>query len=106
MRHQRRVVSVISADVLEAVAELLPHREVLLETGQAAGERLAPCIDDLRIRQRHVYQPEMHEIVGHLVDEERGPELAVDARALEILFAEPAPLLFGERGRHAWVSRT
>jgi hypothetical protein len=49
---------------------MLPQCEMLLEAEAAAGKRVAPCVDDLRIGQGHQYQAEVHEIIRHLVDEE------------------------------------
>jgi hypothetical protein len=71
VRHQLDVVAVVAADVVEAIAEGLPAREVLLEAREAACQRVPPRVDDLRVRQREVDQADVREVVRHLVDEER-----------------------------------
>jgi hypothetical protein len=88
MRHQLDVVAVVAADVVEPVAEILPARVVLLEVGEAARQRMAARVDDLRVRQGQVDQADVREVVRHLVDEARRAGLAVDARALEVVLAE------------------
>ena len=97
MRHQPNVIAVVASEVLERVAEVLTTREMLLESGQAARERMPARIDDLRVRQHEPDQADVHEVVRHLVDEERPAELAMDARALEVLRTERAQLI----GAHA-----
>ena len=62
---------VVAGDVLDAVGELLPEGEQLLEIAEAAGHRIAPRIDDLGIRQDQMNQSEVPEIIRHLVDEAR-----------------------------------
>ena len=80
MRHQLDVVAVVAADVVEAIGEVLAAREVLLEAREAAAHRVAARIDDLRVRQHQVDQPDVRPVVRHLVDEERRAGLALDPR--------------------------
>jgi hypothetical protein len=42
---------------------LLPLREVLLEHREAATERMAARVDDLRVRQHQVDVTDVHEVV-------------------------------------------
>ena len=97
MRHQLDIVAVVAAEIFQAVSEVLATREMLLEAGEAARQRMSPRVDDLRVRQDQLDQPDMQEVVRHLVDEERPAELAMDARALDILLAQCAELI----GAHA-----
>ncbi len=92
MRHQRHVVAVVPADIVEAVAEILSPRELLFENREATAERMAAGIDDPRVRQRQVNQSDVHEVVRHLVDEERRARLALHARALQVLLAHRTQL--------------
>lgn len=80
MGHQLDVVAVVTAEVFERITEVLAAGEVLFETGATAAERMAPRIDDLGARQDQLYQADVREVVGHLVDEERRCVLALDAR--------------------------
>src|SRR5215470_9558136 len=81
--HQLQIRPVIPRDLLGSVAELLSFREKLLEVADAAGHRLAPDVDDSRIRQHQVDQAYMPEVVRHLVDETR-PPAPIDTRLVQI----------------------
>src|SRR6266478_5448468 len=59
VRHDLEVGSVVSGDVVDAVAELLATVKELLEVAEAAGHRLAACVDDFRVRQHQVDQPDV-----------------------------------------------
>ena len=96
MRHELDVVAVVAADLGEVVGEILAAREMLLEAGEAAAERMPARIDDLRVRQHQVDEPDVREVVRHLVDEERRRRFALDARLREIPLAERAQLVRGE----------
>ena len=85
--HQGHVVVVVPANIREAIAEALAPRIELLEVRQAATERMAPGVDDLRVRQDAVNKPHVQKVVGHLVDEQLPAGLAIDARALQVVFA-------------------
>ena len=69
--HELHVGAIVVGDVFQAVRELLTRREQLLEIREAAGHRLTPSIDDLRVRQHQVDKADVAEVVRHLVDEER-----------------------------------
>ena len=88
VRHELDVVAIEAAHVREVVAEVLAARVVLLEVREAAGQRMAAGVDDLRVRQHEVDHPDVQEVVRHLVDEERAIRLAMDARALDVALAE------------------
>ena len=90
MRHELDVVAVVAADVFQAVGEVLAAGEMLFESRKAAAERVAPRIDDLRVRQQQLDQADVREVVRHLVDEEGRVGLALDARLLQILLAQGA----------------
>src|SRR5262245_52881659 len=96
VRHELDIVAIVPADLLEAVGEMLAAREMLLEAGKTAAERVAAGIDDLRVRQRQVDQAYVRPVVRHLVDEVRSAALALNARLLQVLLAERAKILGGE----------
>ena len=90
MRHQLHIIAVIQAEMLEIVGEFLAASIVLLEVGEAAGERVPAGIDDLRLGKHQPDETNVQPIVRHLVDEEGPVRFALGARALEIGFAEAA----------------
>ena len=61
--HELHVTSVVAADILETVGELLARREELLEVAEAAGHRRASRVDDLCIREDQVNEANMPEVV-------------------------------------------
>ena len=69
--HELEVVAVVPRDVLQSIRERLPLREELLEVAEAASHRLAPHVDDGGIGEDEVDEPDVPEVVGHLVDEAR-----------------------------------
>src|SRR5579863_6820365 len=95
--HQRGVITVVAADVLERVGEILSTGEVLLEAREATAERVAPGIDDACVRQDQLNESDIKPVVRHLVDEERRTALAVRASALEVALAELAQARGWER---------
>jgi len=105
MGHQVHVVTVIAAEVLEAVGKALPAREMLLEHREAAAHRVAPRVDDLCVRQDQVDQADVLPVVRHLVDEERSAGPSLDPGLLEITFAELAQLVRTEPGEDLRVGR-
>src|SRR5579862_2044616 len=88
--HQRDVVTVVAADVLEREGEILSAGEMLLEAREATAERVAPGIDDACVRQDQLNESDIKPVVRHLVDEEWRTSLAVRASACEVALAEPA----------------
>ena len=104
VRHQPDVVAVVTADVVEAVTEVLAARELLLEQREAAGQRVPPHVDDPGVGQRQLDQADVREVVRHLVDEERRTGLALDAGAFEVAFAEFAHGVGIEPGQHLVVA--
>jgi hypothetical protein len=101
--HQVDIGPVVLADVFQAVGEFLPFGEELLEAGPAAIHRIAPRIDDLRIGQDQVDQPDMPEIVRHLVREISGA-LPVDAGVLDVVLTQGTQLLCGHVMEDAGVT--
>jgi hypothetical protein len=79
---------IVAGDVIDAIGELLPRGEQLLEIAEAARHRLAPRVDDPGIRKNQVNETDVPEIVRHLVDESRLAG-AIDACIGDILLAEP-----------------
>src|SRR5208283_5257167 len=63
----------------------------------AAAQGMAPRVDDLRVRQNRVNEPDVEAVVRHLVDENRRAALAMYARRRQIAFAERAQLRGFER---------
>src|SRR5688572_14156766 len=58
MRHELYVIAVVPPDLGQVVRKTLPAREMLLEAGQAAAQRMPARIDDLRVRQHQVDEPQ------------------------------------------------
>ncbi len=79
VRHELHVRAVVTANVLQAVGELLSRGVELLDVAEATGHGLAARVDDPRFRKDQMDQTQMPEVVRHLVDEERLAD-AVDAR--------------------------
>ena len=104
--HQLDVVAVVAAEVLEVVGKALTARKVLLEAGEAAGERMPPGVDDPRVRQHELNQTHVQPIVGILVYEEGRPGLALHAGRLEVAGAERVHCVAVEPGQHFWKART
>ena len=105
VRHQRDVVGVVAADVIERIAEVLAAREVLLETGEAAAQRMTARVDDLGIRQHQVDEPDVRPVVRQLVDEVGRVGLALDAGLLQVTLAEFAQGVGFQRLEHLGVLR-
>ena len=91
MVHQFDVVGVIAANLSKTVGELLTFREQLLEAGKTAIHGRPSRIDNLCIRQHQVDEPDVAEVIRHLVDKE-GRALPVNPRILDECFAEIAQL--------------
>ena len=104
MLHQPQVIGVITPDVIQIVREVLPLREQLLEHREPAGQRLAPGIDDPGIRQDQVNQPDVAEVVGHLVDEMRRARVAVDPGGGDVAVAQRGQFIAGQRGNIGGVA--
>src|SRR4029079_3788946 len=74
------------------VRKVLPPREMLAEIGQAAPKRMAPRIDDFRVRQDQVDERHEHPVVRKLVDKKGPPRSPLDSGALEISLARASAL--------------
>ena len=70
MVHQAHIVQIVLSNVLLIVAEHLPFCEQLLEAREAAGHGVPACINDFGIGQHELDEPNVAEVVGHLVDKE------------------------------------
>src|SRR5262249_26847527 len=102
--HDLDVDPVAAPDVFEAVREFLAVREQLAEVAEAAVHRVAARVDDARIRQDQVDQRSVPEVVRHLVDDARLAG-AIDARVVQVFFAEPAERLNVEFGQYLRITR-
>ena len=87
--HGEQGAMVCAAKIVEVVGEGLSLREVLLESREAGAERVPARIDDFCLRQDHMDQADMIEIVRHLVDEQGLAEFAVFCGAVDEGPAEP-----------------
>ena len=98
MAHQPDVIGVIAAHRLQRVRMVETARIELLPVGKAARHRVAANIDDPRVGQDGVDQPNLHPVVGHLVGEQGAVGRSADSAGVEIGFAEAAQLIGVERG--------
>src|SRR6516225_6170257 len=89
MSHQVKIGPVVTSDVVDAVGELLPPGKQLLEVAEAAAHGFTPRIDNLGVRHHEVDEPDVLEVVRHLIDEERLLP-AIRARVGHVALAEPA----------------
>src|SRR4051794_34836639 len=80
VRHELDIVPIVTADFGKIETEAVAVREILLEDGKAAAKRMAPRIDDLRVRKNKMEKPEMMKIAWRFVNEEWAPTLAMNAR--------------------------
>ena len=85
--HQLEIRSVVARDIIDAVGELLALGKQLLKIAETARHRFTPRVDDPGIWQHQANEPQVPEVVRHLVDEE-GLAGAVDPGACNILLAE------------------
>src|SRR6476646_4729112 len=85
VRHQNHAAGVVPAEIVETIGKLLAAREMVAEIREAARHRIAADLDHFRIWQNEMNEPDMQEIVRHLVHEMRPPLSAVNARTLQIL---------------------
>ncbi len=103
VRHQRDVVAVVAADVVQSVAEVLAAGEVLLVAGEAAGQRMPAGVDDAGAGQHQVDQADVQEVVRHLVDEKRRPALAVHPGVVQVLPTQGTQAIGVQRREHVVV---
>src|SRR6266513_6383083 len=99
VRHQVDVVAVVPAEIREVVREALTACKVLLEAGEATGERMPAGIDELGVREHLQDQTHVLAVVGILVDEERRTALALHARGFDVAGAERVQLSALELGK-------
>src|SRR6202521_339714 len=72
---------------------------MLLEARETAAERVAPGIDNARVRQHEMNETDVQAVVRHLVDEERGIHLAKNPGAIQIALTQ-GPQLRARQCRH------
>src|SRR3974390_246460 len=97
VRHQFDAITVVAAKIGKGVGKVLAAGEMLLERREAAAERVPSSVDDLRIRQNQMNQPDVQPIVGHFIDEKRYDRLAINPGGRQIPFAKSAQLRMIER---------
>jgi len=81
--HERKVRAVVPAEIVKVVTEGLPFRKVLLVGAEARIHRVASRVDNGGVRQDRLSEPDMAEIIGHLVDKVRSAA-AKRARLIEV----------------------
>ncbi len=108
--HELHIAAVVPRYVVHAVRKLLARGKQLLEIAEATGHRLAARVDDPGVGQDQVNEPDVAEVVRHLVDEARRERTTlartIDAGVGDILLAKAAQCirLEGvEHGRVAWI---
>src|ERR1700678_2332970 len=102
--HEVEVRAVVARDVRDAVRELLPGGEQLLQIAETAGHGLAARVDDPGVRQYQVNEADMPEIVRHFIDEVR-PVGPVHARIAQVFLAQPPQVLAARAPQHARGTR-
>ncbi len=85
VRHQLDVIAIKMADIFEGITEVLPSRKILFEIGKTAGQGMASCVDDFGVRQARLYQTDVQEVIGHLIDEKRAISFTMNQCAFQIL---------------------
>ena len=97
--HHPGVITVVLADVFQAISESLPAGEQLLEAGKTAAHRVAPRVDDLAVGQNQVDQSDVLEIIGHLIDKKWVISSALDAGGFQVTLAQLPDLVLGQLGK-------
>src|SRR5688572_31252900 len=97
VRHQLDIVAVVRAKLREVVGETLASGEMLLECRKAAAERMPARVDDLRVGKHEMNEPNMCEVVRHLVDKEGRGRLAMNPGAREVLLTQSTQLIRAKR---------
>ena len=69
--HRLVVLAVVGREIVHVVGEVLALAEQLLVAAETAVERVPAGVDDPRVRQDQVQQPDVREVVGQLVGEVR-----------------------------------
>ena len=100
MVHQRLVFEVVLADLGELEGEGLALGEVLAVAAQARVHGMAARVDDPGVGQDQVQQPDVGEVVGHLVDEVARVTRAMQRGALQVFRPERMQVL-GAQLAHA-----
>ena len=73
MGHEIHIISIVASDLFKSVCELLAFGEKLLKARKTTGHGMAASIDNFRIGQNEMDEPNMAKIIGHLVDKIRRP---------------------------------
>ena len=98
MLHQIEIHPVIAAELPQIVGIVDLIGEMLAEAGQAGVERVAAQMNDPRLGQDEMDEPDEHVVVGHLVGDPR--RLGCQRpKALDIGFAAAAILLARKKGQ-------
>ena len=90
--HEAKVAAVVPSEILEVVAEGLALGEVLLVGAEARIHRVTAHVDDDGLRQDGMDEPDVAEIVRHLVDKVRPPR-TYGTRLVEVAPAEGCEVL-------------
>ena len=98
MLHQIEIHPVIAAELRQIIGIVDLIGEMLAEAGQAGVERIAAQMDDPRLGQDEMDEPDEHVVVGHLVGDP-GRLGRQRAKPVDIGFAAAAELLPREKGQ-------
>src|ERR1700733_1783906 len=85
MRHQFHVIPVVTPQIAQSIAEVLPVTEKRRKVRKAAGGGITPNINDLRVRQCYMNETDMPKVEGLLVDEKAAPVIPSPTCARQIV---------------------
>ena len=88
MVHHAQVLQAILPEVCQIIGKSLSLGVMLPEIADAGVQGVPAGIDDLRLRQDEVEKADGGKIVRHLVDEKRRAFSAVQARVIDVIFAQ------------------
>src|SRR5688500_1289681 len=91
--HRRVVLAVVGRELRHVVREVLTLAPQLSVASEAAVARVAARVNDLRVRQDQMHEPDVREVIRQLVREEWPARRAEITGLLDVLLAVRAEVL-------------